>query len=198
MKIISTLFLGLVALNLSGQMYLEQPHDSNNPYANFTPGHLNPAAPPETEQMGQLVGMWRAQKITRQQDGTWSTDTLEADWIWYYILDGHAIQDDYILPPMDTEVEGGHRFFGTNIRIYNPDEKQWEMAWTEWIHRKIATFTATSDDGKIIMKGMNNGRLIKNTFYNIKSDSFDWVQEWTFDEEKTWTPVVKIHCDRMQ
>lgn len=86
---------------------------------------------------------------------------------------------------------------GTNIRIYNAEEKQWHMAWIDKNNRRLATFTAVYEDGKIIMSGRNaQGRQIRNTFYNITSNEFDWQQEWTFDEGKTWVAVSKIHCTR--
>lgn len=197
MKIACTLLFAFLALNLSGQMYLQQPHNSENPYENFRPGQLNSAAPAETEQFGQFVGIWRAYKRTRQQDGTWSPDTVTADWIWYYVLDGHAIQDDYILPPMEVKTDEGQRFFGTNIRIFNTKEKQWEMAWMDRINREVATFTATKEGDSLVMQGVVRGREVRNIFYNIEPHSYDWVQKWTFDKGQTWLPVVEIHCERL-
>ncbi|MCG6914063.1 hypothetical protein LJE86_09120, partial [bacterium BMS3Abin03] len=86
---------------------------------------------------------------------------------------------------------------GTNIRIYNSEDKLWYMAWIDKTHRRLATFTATNESGNIVMDGTNsNGRHIHNTFYNIKQDTFDWKQEWTFDEGKSWVEVARIHCVR--
>ena len=157
-------------------------------------GKLSPDAPPETKLMGQLAGLWDAEQTIIGKDGKWSSGRRSKGiWRWYYILDGQAIQDDWIsIDSLDQQ-----KTVGTNIRIYNPDEKLWYMAWIDKTHRRLATFTATSDKGNIIMDGTNsNGRHIHNIFFNIKPDTFDWKQEWTFDKGKSWVEVARIHCTR--
>lgn len=54
-------------------------------------GSLDPGAPPETRQFGQLEGDWDAGQASRNADGFRPGDTILADWIWRYTLDGHAI-----------------------------------------------------------------------------------------------------------
>jgi hypothetical protein len=153
---------------------------------------LSPEAPEGTNILGQLVGAWDAEQTIMNRDGTWDAPK-HSIWKWYYILDGHAIQDDWIsIDSLNNEIP-----VGTNIRIYNPDEKQWHMAWIDKTNRRLATFTAINDSGTVVMEGTNaKGRHIKNTFFNIADNEFDWKQEWTFDEGKTWVVVAKIHCKR--
>lgn len=160
----------------------------------FKVGKLSPDAPPETKLMGQLAGAWNAEQTIIGKDGTWSSGRKSKGiWRWYYILDGQAIQDDWI----SIDSLNRKKAVGTNIRIYNPDDKLWYMAWIDKTHRRLATFTATNDSGNVVMDGTNsNGRHIHNIFYNIKPDTFDWKQEWTFDEGKNWVAVAKIHCTR--
>jgi len=154
-------------------------------YKAFNPGKLNPDAPPETEQFGQLVGVWDATLTVRNRDGTWSENKIKAEWRWYYILDGHAIQDDWIVSPSNDQPTNSPPSLGTNIRIYNSKEKAWEMAWIDNRVRKLTTFKAVYEDGKIIINSNNaRGQQIRNTFHNITKDSFDWQQEWTLDEGK--------------
>ena len=88
---------------------------------------INPEAPPETAMLGQLIGTWDIDQSIINKDGTWGERKRHAIWKWYYILDGHAIQDDWIL--VDS-LKNQHAA-GTNIRIYNPEEKQWYMAWID-------------------------------------------------------------------
>ena len=168
----------------------------DSPYAQYRLGRIHPQAPPETEQLGQLVGVWRAEQSTRNRDGTWPEQTTTADWIWFYILDGHAIQDDWISPPLD-DATATHRTRGTNIRIFDPSEGKWKMAWIDNNTRRLATFEATAEDGKVVMVGHDNqGQLARNTFHNITHDSFDWLKEWSSDDGQTWTAVARIHCER--
>jgi hypothetical protein len=153
---------------------------------------LNPEAPVETELLGQLVGTWDAAQSVINRDGSWGEET-HSIWKWYYILDGHAIQDDWIT--IDSLKK--KNVTGTNIRIYNPEENEWHMAWIDKTNRRLATFTAVNDNGTVVMDGTNaKGRYIKNTFFNITDNEFDWKQEWTFNEGETWIVVAKIHCTR--
>ena len=163
----------------------------------FHAGELHPEAPRETLQLGQLVGIWEARQVKRNRDGTWSNDTTRAEWRWYYILDGHAIQDDWIAFTAGSELAPATQAVGTNIRIYNPQEQQWYMAWIDKTSRRLATFTATNENGDVVMTGHNaQGRLIRNTFSNLTQQSFDWTQEWTQDEGQTWFAVARISCRR--
>jgi hypothetical protein len=160
----------------------------------FNPGTMNPEAPPETAQFGRFAGVWEATQVRRNPDGTWSDHKTHALWRWYFILDGHAIQDDWI--KLD-EAEGA--VVGTNIRIYNPEDKQWQMAWIDSTHRRLATFTAVSDGGVMVMTGHNaQGRMVRNTFSEITERSFEWTQEWTADAGATWFAVTRIHCERRE
>lgn len=169
------------------------PNDEENG-SQFKVGKLNPDAPVETKLMGQLAGAWDAEQTIIGKDGTWSSGRRSKGiWRWYYILDGHAIQDDWI----SIDSLNRKKAVGTNIRIYNPEDKLWYMAWIDKNHRRLAIFTAISDNGDVIMDGTNsNGRHIHNIFYNIKNETFDWKQEWTFDEGKSWVEVARIHCTR--
>ena len=163
----------------------------------FDPGRLNPNAPPETALLGQLVGVWDIEQVIRNPDGSWG-EPKQAEWHWYYVLDGHAIQDDWIQPPLSAG-ENAKRSFGTNLRVYNPETGQWAMAWIDSANRKLASFTAVNEDGTILMTGNNvAGRPIQNRFFEMKPDSFEWVQEWSFDEGATWVPVTRIHATRRE
>jgi len=184
---VSLLFF--ISCNKSGDLSDKEKENEDD----FQIGKLNPEAPPETKLMGQLAGSWDAEQTIIGKDGTWNGRKSKAIWRWYYILDGHAIQDDWI----SIDSLNRKKAVGTNIRIYNPDDKLWYMAWIDKTHRRLATFTATNESGNIVMDGTNsNGRHIHNTFYNIKQDTFDWKQEWTFDEGKSWVEVARIHCTR--
>lgn len=154
---------------------------------------LNPEAPGETESLGQLTGSWDAEQSIIDSTGSFDSRKSRAIWKFYYILDGHAIQDDWIsIDSLDNKHAAG-----TNIRIYNTRDSLWHMAWIDKTHRRLATFTATNEDGTVVMDGTNaDGRHIRNTFYNISAQAFDWKQEWTFDEGQTWMVVAKIHCTR--
>lgn len=153
---------------------------------------LNSDAPVETEILGQLVGIWDAEQRIMNRDGSWSKPKYST-WEWSYILEGHAIQDNWI----SIDSLNNEEVVGTNIRIFNKEENKWYMAWIDINNRRLATFTATNENGTVIMDGTNvKGRNIKNSFFNITQNEFDWKQEWTFDEGKSWVVVTKIKCKR--
>jgi hypothetical protein len=47
------------------------------------------------------------------------------------------------------------------------------------------------------MTGHNaQGRLVRITFSGISGRTFNWQQEWTFDEGAAWFPVARMTCTR--
>ncbi len=153
---------------------------------------MHPDAPPESKLLSQLFGLWDAYQTRKNQDGTWSKSTTHSQWRWYPILDGHGIQDDWI--KLDASDPSIREVVGTNIRIYNPTDQQWHMAWIDKNNRTLATFTAVNVNGNVVMTGKNaKGRDVKITFFNLTDKEFDWKQEWTFDGGANWVTVTKIH-----
>ena len=146
--------------------------------------------------LDRLMGTWVAKSTSRNKDGSWKTDTTTSTWIWYKILNDKAIQDDWYGKTSPDKL-GDAKIIGTNIRIYNENEKKWYMGWIDTFNQKLLSFTATEENGKLIMEGNNTqGRPVRNAFFNVTENSFDWVQQWTFDDGKTWIDVAKIWCKR--
>ena len=80
----------------------------------------HPNAPPETAQFDFLIGEWKCQTRWMQPDGTLA-DGPSATWSGRYVLDGWAIQDDWVSPQPD-----GSLFRGFNIRSFNAQTGQWD------------------------------------------------------------------------
>jgi hypothetical protein len=160
----------------------------------------NPDAPVELDAMASLIGEWAITTETRQQDGSWqASEGQSAQWNFYFILDGHAIQDDWIsLAPPAGDPPIQQR--GTNIRIYDTAEERWEMAWIANTARSLSTYMATNEpDGSVVMTsywGVPQMRRI--TFFDMRANSFEWKLEFTQDEGETWNEVFRIHGERMR
>ncbi|HOP22626.1 MAG TPA: hypothetical protein PK055_00190 [Gammaproteobacteria bacterium] len=153
-------------------------------------------APEQTKHYAPLLGEWTITDSSLDKEGNWQQGR-GADWNWYTILDGHAIQDDWISPSLSVEVEEGKRGFGTNIRIYNPTDKRWNQIWVSSNSRKFDNFTATFIDGKIVMRGFYVGNETRVTFYDMKENTFDWKMEFQDkDNPEVWKEVYRIHGDR--
>lgn len=155
----------------------------------------SPQAPAQTSQFGQLVGHWKIADKGLGQDGKWQ-DGNGADWNFYWILNGSAIQDDWISPSLSQPEPKSGRQYGTNIRIFNPKKNQWEMAWASNSGQKVDTFTATENQGEIVMKGFYNGAETRITFFDIKPKRFSWKME-TQDAKGEWRIIYRIEATRV-
>lgn len=136
------------------------------------------AAPEVAAQYGRLLGTWKCKSAQRQPDGTFKEGADEATWTWFYTLDGRAIQDLWQGPPS----KGGG--VGTNIRVWDPAAKVWNIAWAATSQPDISRFTArAADNGDIVMTGEQPARKpfpahqARVTFHDIEAASFLWRYE---------------------
>ena len=154
-------------------------------------------APLQTSQFGQLVGKWKVKDYTLNSDGKW-LEGSGANWNFYWILGGTAIQDDWISPSLDKPAPVKGRQFGTNIRIYNPKLNQWDMAWASNSGAKVDTFSAKAKDQQLIMRGLFNGKDSQITFFNIKPAQFSWKLEQKDKTSDSWSEVYRIEAFRTE
>jgi hypothetical protein len=159
---------------------------------------LNPAAPKETAQFRFLVGNWDCKTRFMKADGK-SYAEGTARWNGYYILDGWAIQDDWIsAQPDGTE---GH---GTNIRSFNPKTGKWDNRWLpagslQWKYYQSEqvgdTMVMTGGEGK----DARGEYVDRNTFYDIAQDSWSWRKDRSYDGGKSWVEGIGyIHATRVK
>lgn len=178
------------------------------PEAEYPFGKLHPDAPPETEQWGQLAGVWECTNFAFV-NGQWFSG-WKATWAWRYILDGFAVQDvwhqkqENLPPPRATLPRD---FVGTNIRIYDRVKQKWQVMWFHNGQLPGGSGNATSQfeaefiDGQIIMTPVNppaSGPQTRNVFYNITKVSFEWKSETLNEDGETWTATFKIKGKRLQ
>ncbi len=153
-------------------------------------GSLNPKAPSETEQFSFAIGEWSCKTRGMKPDGT-IEESRPATWTFYYILDGWAIQDDWV-----SEQADGSRFHGTNIRSFNPQTAKWDNRWLsqhglEWKYYESeqvgSTMVMTGGEGKD-----RQGRdfIDRNTFHDITWNSWKWRKDRSFDGGQTWVEGV--------
>lgn len=199
--LLAVTLLGLAAPAVEAQAPPAPAPSATAPAPAFDPGHLNPDAPPETAQFGRLAGIWDVDMKIRQDDGSWPEKGFPAEWRFRYTLDGWAIQDDWLAPPPDRPLEeGGRRQLGTNLRIYDPTAKHWDVAWISNTQQQLSTFEAEAegDDG-IVMTGLHaSGKPSRTTFFDMTDDSFEWRLELQGlgDDPEAWAEVARIHAER--
>jgi hypothetical protein len=157
---------------------------------------LSSKAPPQTAQFGQLVGQWKIADFYLDKKGQWQPSN-GADWHFYWILGGSAIQDDWVSPSMDKPEPKAGRQFGTNIRIFNPKLDRWEMAWAANNGAKVDTFVATAQEGALVMTGVFNGSDSRITFYDITNKQFFWRLEQKNKKTNEWKETYRIEGTRI-
>lgn len=157
---------------------------------------INPDAPEQVKQFGQLQGTWSCLGSGKQPDGSWKQGPAPATWTWYYVLDGYAVQD--VWQPAQGPM-------GTNLRTYDAEEDKWQMVWATSSQARFDEFDATFADGKIVMTGDRWARaafpahMSRITFHNISQQHFDWSSESSAaGDGENWTENVRLSCDRVK
>ena len=170
----------LIAIALSANSFAQEKRD--NPLGLFK----------------SLIGEWSIEDYSLTKEGKWQS-AGGADWNFYSVLNGAAIQDDWIAPALDKPAPESGRQFGTNIRIYNPKTQEWEMAWMANTGKKVDTFKAKEFKDKIVMHGDYQGNPTRITFFNISKNQFSWTMEVDASRQKNspkWNTVYKIEGTR--
>ncbi len=151
-------------------------------------GRLNPEAPPETRQFAFLIGEWECTQKAMAPDGR-SYRESTATWSGRFILDGWAIQDDWVSPR-----PGGGSFHGTNIRSFNPKTRKWDNRWLPAGSLQWKYFEAEQVGDTMVMTGEGEdprGKFVdRNTFHNIREDSWSWRKDRSYDGGETWIEGV--------
>ncbi|MDH3523875.1 MAG: hypothetical protein OES32_09840 [Acidobacteriota bacterium] len=154
----------------------------------------HPAAPEETAQFGFLIGEKRCTTRNMQPDGTYA-DAGEAEWNGRYILDGWAIEDEWIKTLPDGTV-----FRGINIRSFNPETRKWDNRWLATGSLQWKYFEAEQVGDTMVMIGGEGedfrGPFVdRNTFSEIREGGFDWRKDRSWDGGESWIEgVARIEC----
>ena len=178
---------------------------SSNSEAPF--GKLHPKAPKETEQFGQLAGVWQCTNFAFV-NGQWVSG-WPATWVWKYVLDGFAVEDLWFqkeenLPPPSIAL---HRdFSGINVRIYDTAKEKWEIMWfhnglnSKGTPNGTTQLEAEFKDDQIVMtpKSSSGGPVTRIVFHNITANAFDWKSETFNAEGKTWQATFRIEGKRVR
>lgn len=157
---------------------------------------MSKMAPSQTMHYGRLVGNWEIKDQSLGKDGKW-VDGPGANWNFYWILGGNAIQDDWISPGYKTPAPEKGRQFGTNIRIFNPKSNQWDMAWIANTGKKVDTFKATSNEQSMVAGGVYNNQPTRISFFDITDKRFSWKMEKQDPKTKEWQAIYKIEGYKM-
>jgi hypothetical protein len=161
-----------------------------HPPADADFGKLNPDAPAETAQYGFLVGEWSCKTRFLRIDGSSEYITGEATWTGRFILDGWAIQDDWVSVRPD-----GSTFHGTNIRSFDVETGKWDNRWLPMGTLKWKSFVSEMRGDTMVMVGgegsdARGAYVDRNTFYEIEPDRWRWRKDRSYDGGSTWVEEI--------
>ena len=155
--------------------------------------------PAAVAEYGRFVGEWRCRTYARVRDGSWQANEWESTWTWHWVLQGHAIQDVWEVPP---EAPRGSSL-GTNLRIYNPEAGAWRIAWTTTNTREFDLFEARAQGEELVMtgeipaRGQRPPHTARVTFHDIAADSFQWRYEASLQGgDGPWSEQARLSCRR--
>ena len=168
----SILFLCAMPTSAEDMPILYQP-DPDSPI-----GERNPKGAIELDQFAFLIGDWDA-KITWQPPGGKPT-TYNAVWHNHWIIDGVAVMQEWRGPYMT----------GTEIRYFNAKTKQWTgrnlYVGGDW-KRTVAEWKDPEMIVTILDAEGKSGKFLnRETYFDIKKDSFQMKSDRSYDDGKTW------------
>ena len=147
----------------------------------------HPDAPEQTAQYAFLIGSWDCTTRFLSADGYVDGTAI---WSGWYILDGWAIQDLWV-----SDRPGGGKWFGTNIRSFNPETGVWDNRWLPQGTLQWKSYRSEMVGETMVMTGGEGkdprGAFIdRNTFYEIGKDGWKWRKDRSYDGGQTWVEGV--------
>lgn len=146
---------------------------------------------------GQFVGSWDARVVNYNPDG--STQTVEAEWHFGWVLEGRAIQDVWIAPKRSlrgAEVNAPGDY-GATIRFYDPKIDAWRSTWVGPVKGKVIPFIARQMGDEIVLEGKLDARTeVKWIFSEIMNESFRWRFMESTDGWESDVKVQEMFCRR--
>jgi hypothetical protein len=152
----------------------------------------------ELDRFSFLIGRYRCEARLKLPAGEWQT--FGATWEGRWILNGHAIADEYMMFGADGEL----LVLGLNIRAYDATSKQWNIKWLDalsgrWTDLGPPELGGVQIDGASVSyrfkEPMVGHILTRATYTNISERHFTWKGEGS-DDGSTWTEFMVVECER--
>lgn len=161
-------------------------------------GSPHPEAPPQLRDFEFLIGPWNCEVEWTKADG--SLGRGQGTWTGRWIVDGWAIEDDFV---------GGFApdYRATTFRAFNLQAGKWHGYWLDgqagrWSRPLVEEEV---DQGLRLRTSMGmrrpNGEplelQLRYHFYEIGEKAFSWRQDTSLDDGETWTEsTTRIDCER--
>ncbi len=158
----------------------------------------NPQAPPALSQFAFLIGDWHC--AARLKDGAGAWQSYRAAWRGRFILDGHAIADEYRM----VDASGGLMVLGVNVRSYDAARRAWNIRWldaltgrwTDLISPELGGVRMAGESVSYAFREPAGGHgFTRATYRPGPGRHFTWQGEKS-EDAKSWTEFMVIECDR--
>lgn len=163
-------------------------------------GKPNPNAPAALARFAFLIGAWRCEARIKLPNGEWQA--FQATWLGRYILDGHAIADEYRM----TDSSGKLIVLGMNFRTYTPATRTWQIKWLNaldgtWTNLVSEEFGGVEFEGQSITYAFKEPvgaqAYTRATYTSASKAHFTWRGEKS-DDGKTWSEFMVVEAHRSQ
>jgi hypothetical protein len=152
-------------------------------------GGPEPSLASELSLFGQFVGIWNLEIDFWPRDApAWSTDGV---WIFGWILDGRGIQDVILHTN-----RAGHIGRGTTVRLHDPVEEIWQMAFFGPVSRTYVMLTAHQAGESVLVEGVELDDLLRWSLHDITGGSFLWRGHISADGGATWHYEQEMRATR--
>jgi hypothetical protein len=148
-----------------------------------------------------LVGDWEFEVTTILEDGSTRAGRGEIHAGW--ILQGGAIQDVWMIPRLEErrpgieQLPGSGNWYGTTLRIYDPNLDAWRILWSDPATNVFTQQTGRARGPDIVQEGPDpRGGSMRWTFSEIEPASFHWTAERAV-ANRNWRKEVDIHARRL-
>jgi uncharacterized damage-inducible protein DinB len=148
----------------------------------------SPEIPESADAYGWLIGSWDLDVLHYSTD--MSGQGLKAEAHFYWVLEGRAVQDVWIMPRRAERTElldRAHNMFGTTLRVWDPSIQAWRVTWVNPVTGSRDELIGRRIGKDVVQIGTHaDGTPIRWTFTDVTPDSFHWIGEALDPDGRTW------------
>lgn len=159
----------------------------------------HPATHEKLKPYEPLIGNWDFDWVGHKDDGT--TWTVPGEWFFSWILEGRAIQDNWICPSISLRSTGKYPTgqYGTTIRFYDENEDSVKAIWVGAANSQVNLFKVSFLDLQIVQQEIAIGQkpgMARWVFSEIKPESFKWEAYLSENDGKEWKLTQEVLARR--
>ena len=159
--------------------------------------HDGPAPGCDLSLFGQFVGAWDVDVTYYDYQG--QNGTQPGEWVFFWVLEGRAIQDVWRVPPRAESLRTGAPIFGHGTTIRFPDraDGDWRCVWLGLAQGEVIEFVGRRVGAEIhLTHAKPDGAVLRWAFSEIPADRFHWRFDRSADGGGTWTRLQEMRARR--